>query len=248
MKKLIIAFILLSATPVQARSLEKIILQPEEKIEYTVPWWQHLIQIPLAYGFTVLWHETGHIVMYKAYGYRHIKLLPPNFKEGYVLAVESKYPYLGYKPGIFEHDLTSFGGMMFTSMMSISLTSMLRVNKVPKKLRSFIATTSLIMMFDRFRYVFTSALKYAFKKKMSPSDDVYSIMSNHFHSKKSLDIAYGVLSSVTVLEIALRWREIRDLIYIALGRKVTYKPNIIYVNATPAILGRGATFSISGNF
>ncbi|RME54286.1 hypothetical protein D6777_04305 [Candidatus Woesearchaeota archaeon] len=214
----------------------------DKKITYNTKWWEYLIYIPLAYATTVLWHESGHAVVAKAFGYKEIKLMPPNFKKGYILSVQAKMPT---KPTTLETDIFAGSGVAFTTLGNVALTTLLRHDAVPKKLRPFVATTSLMMMLDRWRYVLTSAKNHFFYKSYK-GDDIDMIISNHYKSKRGKDIAYGVLTGLTLLEMGLRYEEIKYLVYTIIGREEKVERNEIYVRATP--IYSGAMLNVSGNF
>lgn len=229
-----------------SKKLEKIVKSPKKVTKYNTEWWELLLYIPAAYLSTVLVHETGHIVTTKAMGYKDVKLHGPTSDT--VMSVSYKYPFKGYTPSKIEENIISAAGVAFTTMGNITLTSLLKNQKIPKKIQPFIATTSLMMMADRWRYIFSTTLKFGFRKEIMPNDDIHSIVKSRFKSRKNQAIAYGILTGVTALEIGLRHSEIKYLFNTMLGKETNYKENNIYLMATPSEFGSGGSVLLKGSF
>lgn len=230
----------------ETNKLEKIVRAPKKVTTYNTEWWELLIYIPVAYLSTVLVHETGHIVTTKSMSYRDVKLHGPS--RDTVMAVSYKYPYPGYKPSKIEQNVIDVAGVAFTTMGNVTLTSLLRNQMIPKKIQPLIATTSLMMMADRWRYIFSTALKFGFRQNISESDDIHNIVKSRFKSRRNQAIAYGVLTGITALEIGLRHSEIRYLFNTMFGKETNYVENNIYLMATPSEIGSGGLISLKGTF
>lgn len=231
--------------PAKPLPLEKIDLPEEKKVQYTTKWWEYMLYIPLAYMVTLTSHEAGHAIAAKAYGYKDIKMKFFTFKEGNVAYSQMKYPYLNYKPSRLEEIIISGAGIGTTSLVNVGLTTMLRNNAVPERMRPFVATLSLMMMFDRYYYVASSTAKYAFGKS-SNSNDIHSIITTLNGSKRGIATGYAVWFGLTALEIGLRYPEIKYLVHTAIGRKETLEKRYIQVHAYP--IQSGGMFGVSGEF
>ena len=225
--------------------LETIQLPDERKVTYSTKLWEYMLYIPSAYLLAMTLHESGHAAMFKAYGYKNIKVDLFKLEDGAVSTASAYYPYKGYKPNKLEDMVTSAGGIMFTSLANVGLTTMLRNNAVPEKMRPFVATLSLMMMFDRYYYVASSTAKYAFGKSSSTSD-VHRIITTLNGSKRGNDIGYAVWFGLTALEIGLRYPEIKYLVHTAIGRKEILEKRYIQVHAYP--IQSGGMLGVSGEF
>ena len=227
--------------------LEAIDLPDEKKVTYNTKWWEYMLYIPTTYFLAMALHESGHAAMYKVCGYKGIKINFFEFKNGAVSTTSALYPYRGYKPKKLEEAIIGGGGMMFTSLANVGLTTLLRSDAVPEKMRPFVATLSLMMMFDRYRYVISATGKYIFTpNKLDAGNDIHSIITTLNGSKRGNDIGYAVWAGLTALEIGLRYPEIKYLVHTAIGRKETMEKRYIQVHAYP--IQSGGMFGVSGEF
>ena len=91
---------------------------------------------------------------------------------------------------------------------------------MPDFMRSFTATTSLMMMLDRNRYIWTAAIQNYAHLDISTSNDLHNIMKLNFDNKTEIDTAYGIVLTASAFELFLRREELGYLIFTALGKKV----------------------------
>ncbi|MEA3378061.1 MAG: hypothetical protein U9Q69_00320 [Nanoarchaeota archaeon] len=228
------------------RAFDIIRLPPKKKTIYSTKWWEYGLYIPLAYVATIGLHESGHFTLAHLFGFKDIKMHGPNLKEKLVSSV-SYMPNEQYRNSKLEQDLLSGAGVAFTTIGNLTLTSLLRYDSIPDKLRPFIATTSLMMMTDRWRYIFSGAIQHAFKIKMADSHDINSMVTNHVKSRKWQNVTYAALALGTALEAYLRKNEIQYLFNVIAGKKVKVeKGRQMYMMSNP--IKQGFMVNIGGQF
>ncbi len=157
---------------------------PKKKSE-DIDWQNYFLNIPFnaATGFvtTVLSHELGHAFVAKLMGCRDIKMHGPDIKAGNVASVSYLYPEEGLDN--YSENLILTHGTGTTSFLSDVLYQGLKKDQVPDALKQFTATTSLIMLLDRPRYILSTAIKHFSGTEITPSNDFHQIMTNSFDKR-----------------------------------------------------------------
>ena len=218
----------------------------ENNIEYssqfTTSWWEYPINLAGSYVLTVAWHEFGHYTVANLFGMDNVQMHGPDFSRGLLASVS----YEG-NPSQLQRTIMSSAGMGFTTIGNLSLTSLLQNDVLPDWSRSFAATTSLMMMLDRHRYILFAGVKHFAGIENNSANDVASIVNNNFSSSEGRDAAFGVLMAASVIELALRWEEIWYLANTIVGRQVEVPEGL---GIMPGLYPYGSTFMLgaSGEF
>ena len=214
----------------------------EPEYEYTTPWWEYFIDIPAAFVLTVVWHETGHYIVANMFGYENVQMHGPDFGRGLMASVS----WENANPSQLQRTLVSAAGVGFTTGANLGLTALLKNDIVPDWMRPITATTSLMMMADRHRYIWSAAIKHWAGMSMD-ANDIESIVTTNFHSIEGQDAAYGVLVAASAIELALRWEEISYLVRTAIGQEVKVPEGL---DIMPGLYPYGSTLMLgaSGEF
>ncbi|MDI6737311.1 MAG: hypothetical protein QME12_02225 [Nanoarchaeota archaeon] len=183
--------------------------------QFTTSWWEYPINLAGSYVLTVAWHEFGHYAMANLFGMNNVQMHGPDFETGLVASVSWEGNL-----GQFQRTIMSAAGMGFTTIGNVSLTSLLQNDVLPDWSRSFAATTSLMMMLDRHRYIWFTGVKHFAGIENNSANDVANIVENNFSSSEGRDAAFGVLMAASAVELALRWEEIWYLMNTIVGRQV----------------------------
>jgi len=196
--------------------------------EYTTSWWEYPINIAGGFMLTLVWHEFGHYAMANIFGAEDVQMhIFDGECNGDIACVTRRAGVcrdmlcrsIDYDLGQLQETLVSAAGMGFTTIGNVSLTSLLENDLLPDWARSFTATTSLMMMIDRHRYIWGSAIK-KWAGIGSETDDIAHIINRNFSSSEAREAAYGVLVAASAIEIALRWEEVWYLMNTIAGRQV----------------------------
>ncbi|MBU2638607.1 MAG: hypothetical protein KJ955_06550 [Nanoarchaeota archaeon] len=199
----------------------------EPSYQYTTSWWEYPINIGGSFMLTVVWHEFGHYALANIFGAKNVEMhLFDGDCNGDIACVTHRVGTcrdrlcrsIDYDLGQLQSTLISAAGMGFTTAGNVALTSLLKNDVLPDWSRSFAATTSLMMMLDRHRYIWTSSIKHWAGMDMGGSD-IGHIMRVNFSSPEAKDAAYGVLFAASAIELALRWEEIWYLVNTAIGKE-----------------------------
>ncbi|MFH1066202.1 MAG: hypothetical protein V1734_06860 [Nanoarchaeota archaeon] len=231
----------------------------ENNIEYssqfTTKWWEYPINLAGSYVLTVAWHEFGHYAMANILGAKNVEM---HFFDGdcngSIACVTHRVGTcrdrlcrgIDYDLGQLQRTLISAAGTGFTTIGNVSLTSLLKNDVLPDWMRSFTATTSLMMMMDRHRYIWSSAIQH-WAGMGSGFNDFENIMDANFSSSEAKNAAYGVLFTASAIELALRWEEIWYLMNTIVGREVEVPegPGILpglYPYGSTLLLGASGEF------
>jgi hypothetical protein len=170
----------------------------------------------IAYTLTLGLHEVGHLAIGSLVGYRDGKIEGPG--EGCVLSTR-----LRRNSPTTEKELAfASGGFIFTTAANTAMETLLATNSVPARMRPLAATTALFTLFDRHRYMWSSALKYLVGIKQSPYDDVNHILDNSgikFSSNTDKTLVYTSAMVLSGMELALRAPRIWHLFQTAIGNE-----------------------------
>lgn len=210
--------------------------------QFTTNWWEYPINLAGSYVLTVAWHEFGHYALANLFGMDNVQMHGPDFSRGLMASVSWEG-----NPSQFQRTLLSSAGMGFTTIGNVSLTSLLQNDVLPDWSRSFAATTSLMMMLDRHRYILFAGVKHFAGLGNNSANDVANIIENNFSSPVAQDAAYGVLMAASVIELALRWEEIWYLMNTIAGRQVEVPEGAgimpgLYPYGSTLMLGASGTF------
>jgi hypothetical protein len=223
--------------------------------QFTTNWWEYPINLAGSYLLTVAWHEFGHYAMAGIFGADNLEMhIFDGECSGSIACVRFKESTcrdrlcrsIDYDLGQLQRTLISAAGTGFTTMGNLALTSLLKNDVLPDWMRSFAATTSLMMMADRHAYIWSSAIKQWANIDMGNSDFGYILETNHL-SEREKDAAYGVLVAASAIELALRWEEIWYLANTIIGRQVEVPEGL---GIMPGLYPYGSTLMLgaSGEF
>ncbi|MFH1637322.1 MAG: hypothetical protein ABIB71_02755 [Candidatus Woesearchaeota archaeon] len=214
--------------------------------------------LPTAYISTLGFHEFGHYCIMDKLNYRDIEF--SLFEGNTIASVKGNYPEGFDISKSRPHPFADLGGVAFSTMANGILTDyLIHDDNMDESMRKAIATTSLMMMLDRFRYVLSSTLKF-YAGLDQRNDDINNGLRDMFlepdyqkldsyapHSlsyegeyyaivkqdETALDYAYPLMTAATIVETILRWQEISYLVKTALGMDAD-KPSVplkFYVNS-----------------
>lgn len=224
--------------------------------EYTTSWWEYPINAAGGFMLTLVWHEFGHYAMAGMFGAKGLEMHIFDSECG-----ESGLACVKYIKGYcrdrlcrdyvsevsqLQETIISAAGTGFTTMGNVGLTALLQSDSVPDWSRSFIATTSLMMMADRHRYIWSSAIKH-WAGMENTGSDIDNIITTNFSSPEGRDAAYGILVAASAIELALRWEEIWYLANTIVGRQVEVPEGL---GIMPGLYPYGSTLMLgaSGEF
>lgn len=141
----------------------EVTITKQAKIENDdIDWVNYFVEVPLNLGLsyvtTVLAHEFGHATTAKILGLDGVKIHGPELSKGLI----ASYSYIEHfdKPtSKFNSNLIAINGTGTTSMLSELFYQALKEDQIPGKLKQLTATSSLIMLADRHRYLWSAAIK-----------------------------------------------------------------------------------------
>ena len=228
----------------------------EPEYEYTTEWWEYPINVAGGLGLNLIWHEFGHYLVANIVGAEDVEM---HFFGGGVCgdSIACVTHTLGrcrdrlcrnidLDRGQLQETLISAAGVGFTTGANLGLTALLKNGMVPDWMRSFTATTSLIMMLDRHQYIWSSAIQH-WAGIDNTGSDIENIITGNFASPKARDAAYGVLFAASAIELAFRWEEIWYLMNTAIGKQVEVPEGLgimpgLYPYGTTLMMGASGTF------
>ncbi|MDD4878786.1 MAG: hypothetical protein PHO02_07205 [Candidatus Nanoarchaeia archaeon] len=224
--------------------------------QFTTNWWEYPINIAGSYVLTVAWHELGHYTLANLLGANDVEMhmFDGECSGGSVACVRYRRESCEDRfcrnivrdVGQLQETIIAAAGMGFTTMGNVALTSLLKNDALPDWSRSFAATTSLMMMADRHKYIWSSAIQHWARMDMGGSD-IEHIMRINFSSSEAKDAAYGVLVAASAIELALRWEEIWYLMNTIARRQVEVPEGL---GIMPGLYNYGSTLMLgaSGEF
>ncbi|MEK6905081.1 MAG: hypothetical protein AABX24_01645 [Nanoarchaeota archaeon] len=186
----------------------------EPEYEYTTRWWEYPINITGAFVLDVVWHEFGHYTVANLISCENVEFHGPDPNKKTISSVSHNCS------GDFRETIVHSSGAVFTTAGNLALTGLLKNDDMPDFMRSFTATTSLMMMLDRHRYIWTAAIQNYAHLDISTSNDLHNIMKLNFDNQTEIDTAYGIVLTASAFELFLRREELGYLIFTALGKKV----------------------------
>ncbi|MBR9683919.1 hypothetical protein GOV03_05270 [Candidatus Woesearchaeota archaeon] len=163
---------------------QKIPQQDTELIEFidveenNFDWKNYFIEVPLnslsAFVTTVLWHElVGHALTAKYMGCKHIEINGPDInKQSFASVTVTNSGFTKYERNLFHS-----AGVEATSALSHLLYQGLKKDQFPEDMKQVIATTSLFMIIDRHRYIWSTAIKNYSGSEIDRSNDFKNVMT-----------------------------------------------------------------------
>jgi hypothetical protein len=143
-------------------------------------WFLKLPAYSLA-GFvgTVFWHELGHARKALYFGAEDIKIHGPELSKERVGSTSYSFPsHRNITP--HEKNIIYAAGVEATSVMSNYLYQSLKTGKISENIEPFAATTALIMMADRHKYLWSTAIKNYLRTDIPRGNDFHDIMTKAF--------------------------------------------------------------------
>jgi len=174
---------------IPAYEVDKEESQKEEmEVDKPIDWTNYFVKIPFNAGLsfiaTVFAHEIGHATTAKLLGAKDVKIHGPNFSKG-LMGSSSYTPPDNLTD--FQENLISSYGTGTTSFLSDIFYQALKEDQIPDALKQLTATTSLMMLADRHRYIWSSAIKNYLRMDICPFDDFNQIMQRSFDSRLDLE-------------------------------------------------------------
>ncbi|MEK6864540.1 MAG: hypothetical protein AABX27_04555, partial [Nanoarchaeota archaeon] len=223
--------------------------------QFTTSWWEYPINLAGSYALNLVWHEFGHYLVANMLGAEDVEMHFFDERCGRSLGCVS---YLAlvckdrlcrdveWKVSPLQRTAIASAGVGFTTMGNVALTSLLKNDVLPDWMRSFTATTSLMMMADRHAYLWISAIKH-WAGIDNPGSDFENIINTNFSSPAARDAAYGVLAVASAVELALRWEEVWYLVNTIIGKETEVPEGL---GIMPGLYPYGSTLMLgaSGEF
>ncbi|MBU2590098.1 MAG: M50 family metallopeptidase [Nanoarchaeota archaeon] len=161
----------------------------KEKIENDdIDWTNYFVEVPLntfgSFILTVFAHELGHATTAKLLGCEDVRLHGPDLSKGLFGASSYTFPK-NRDLTKNEQNLISAYGTGTTSSLSDLLYQAIKEDNVPDSLKQLTATASLMMLADRHRYLWSSALKNYLRMEIDSSNDFHSIMKRSVDNRLS---------------------------------------------------------------
>lgn len=214
----------------------------EPEYEYTTRWWEYPINITGAFVLDVVWHELGHYTSANLMQCEEVSFHGPNPEKMTVASVS-----WDCSSNDFKRTIAYSSGALFTTAGNLALTGLLKDDDIPDFLRSFTATTSLMMLLDRHRYIWISAIQNYARAEISTSNDVHKIMKINFADQSEIDTAYGVALTASAFELFLRREELGYLIFTAVGKKVRVPEGVEGIKPGLYPVDKGFMIGIAGD-